>query len=312
MPLGRLLLHLRTKYGHGLRCAYYRDVVRPRILQTPPVADTADRACEIHILTCAGDWLNAMWALKSFYWASGRSWALAIHDDGTLPDLARDAFANHFPNARLVTRAEADREAARRLRDFPRMRQFRDTNHLAPKVIDFPAFLESDRMLVIDSDLLFFAAPDALLARIEGADHRFNVFNADVESAYTVKPAAVQAAFGFALVERFNSGLGLAHRASLRLDWLEEFLALPGLAEGHFWRIEQTLYALLSSRYGVELLPEDYAVYLTRGLGRRPARHYVGRVRHLMYGEGMRALSRRGFLESAPATASGTSRWAAG
>jgi hypothetical protein len=50
-----------------------------------------------------------------------------------------------------------------------------------------------------------------------------------------------------------NSGLGLTHRDSIR--WDEEFLALPDILNGHFWRIEQTPFALCSSRHGVELLP---------------------------------------------------------
>ncbi len=98
------------------------------------------------------------------------------------------------------------------------------------------------------------------------------------------------------MIDRFNSGLGLIQRDSLRLDWIEEFLGVPGIL-GHFWRIEQTLFALCSSRFGVELLPPEYDVYLARGLGNRPSRHYVGAIRHLMYREGMPRLVRQGLLE---------------
>ena len=65
-----------------------------------------------------------------------------------------------------------------------------------------------------------------------------------------------------------NSGLGLVHRNSIRWDWTEEFLALPGILAGHFWRIEQTLFALCSSRYGVELLPDEYTLNLEPGSAR--------------------------------------------
>ena len=75
------------------------------------------------------------------------------------------------------------------------------------------------------------------------------------------------------------------------LEWIEEFLSIPGMLEGHFWRIEQTLYALCASRFGVELLPDDYRVFLDGNLGDRPFRHYVGAVRDRMYTEGMRRLA---------------------
>ena len=95
-----------------------------------------------------------------------------------------------------------------------------------------------------------------------------------------------------------NSGLGLIHRDSIRFEWVDEFLNLPGILDGHFWRIEQTLYALCSSRYGVELLPANYNFYMEPGIDGRSFRHYIGEIRHLMYGEGMRELTRTGLLTS--------------
>ena len=35
---GALWLGLNRKFEHGLQVAWYRDVVRPRILNTPPIA----------------------------------------------------------------------------------------------------------------------------------------------------------------------------------------------------------------------------------------------------------------------------------
>jgi hypothetical protein len=150
-------------------------------------------------------------------------------------------------------------------------------------------------MGLFDSDLLFFSEPLDYLQRVEGPGRR-NTFNADFDSAYTVDPAAVEPIVGHRLQPRVNTGLGLVHRDSIRWDWIEEFLGLSGILDGHFWRIEQTLFALSSSRYGVDLLPEQYTLRLSPGIGTRPFRHYVGAIRHLMYGEGMAQLVENGFL----------------
>jgi len=291
---GALLLKARQTFGHGFRVAWYRDVVRPRILRTPPIEGTSDRRCEIHVLTSAGDWLNLVWTLKSFYAVSGRRYALCIHEDGSLDAAALGHLARHFPDARIIRRIEADARAEEMLRGFPLSLQFRRTNLLAPKVFDFLAFLESDRMAVFDSDLLFFDEPSAYLTRIEDPAYILNTFNADTADAYTVDRQTAQPLIGHELVACFNSGLGLAHRRSLRLEWIEEFLSLPGILDGHFWRIEQTLYALCSSRFGVELLPQEYDLRFEPGIDGRPFRHYVGRIRHLMYSEGMTELLRLG------------------
>lgn len=295
MQIGRFWLKARNKYGHGLRVAYYRDVVRPRIVRTEPVKKLSDHRCEIHVLTSLQDWLNLVWALKSFYWASRRRYTLCIHDDGTLDAAARSELCRHFPDARLIDRKQADREVLSTLETYRRCWEFRNTNHLSPKLFDFRHYLQSERMLLLDSDVLFFAEPTELLRRIEDPNYRRNSVNEDDATAYTVDPADVQKHLGLNMPERFNSGLGVIHADSLKSEWIEEFLTLPGVL-GHFWRIEQTLFALCSAKFGVELLPQEYRVSLTRGIKNCVSKHYVGPVRHLMFGEGMRELKHRGML----------------
>ncbi|NJL19688.1 MAG: hypothetical protein HC895_00870 [Leptolyngbyaceae cyanobacterium SM1_3_5] len=296
MSLGAMMLKFRQKYEHGLGTAYYRDTVRFRILDTQPIAHTTDRACEIHVFTCAKDWLNLVWTLKTFYHYSKRQYALCIHDDGTLTESDRATLQHHFPNARIIDRPSADARVFAELANYPCCLEFRKTNPLSPKVFDFASYLESDRMLLLDSDILFFAEPIELLKRIEDPNYHLNSVNGDTSSAYTVNAETVRQQCGFELIDRFNSGLGLIHKASLNLDWIEEFLGLPD-AIGHFWRIEQTLYALCSSRFGTELLPPEYSVHLEGGIDSAPCRHYVGKIRHLMYSEGIRTLLQQGFLK---------------
>lgn len=134
-----------------------------------------------------------------------------------------------------------------------------------------------------------------MIYRIESPDYHKNSANKDVISAYTVSPENAFKLAHVRLPEGFNSGLGVLHAESIRLDWIEEFLGLPDILS-HFWRIEQTLFALCSSRYGVDLLPLEYRIMLSKGLEGVVAKHYVGAVRHLMYSEGMAKLVKRGML----------------
>jgi hypothetical protein len=293
--LGSVVLKFREKYGDGLRAAYFRDHVRRKILTTGPTGHSNASACEIHVLTSSGDWLNLIWALKSFYFFSQRKYALAIHDDGTLTDEARFELQRHFPWSRLISRSEADAAVLPDLARYPLCTELRRTNTLSLKLFDFRHYLQSDRMLLLDSDILFFSEPQEFLRRIEDPAYVQNTVNEDIASAYTVDSDTVKRTFGFELHPRFNSGLGLIHKSSLNLDWIEQFLRLPGII-GHFWRIEQTLFALCSSRHGVELLPPEYRVRLEGTSDGLPCRHYLGKIRHLMYGEGIRNLVRFGFL----------------
>ena len=117
-------------------------------------------------------------------------------------------------------------------------------------------------MALFDSDLLFFSEPTEFLRRVEDPDYTLNTFNEDCADGYAIPEAELRALVDHQLPSRINSGLGLVHRDSLRWDWIEDYLAIPALAAGHFWRIEQTLFALCSSRFGVELLPAEYSVHL--------------------------------------------------
>jgi hypothetical protein len=291
---GRLVYLLKLKFGDGLRVAWQRDVVRPRILAAPPVR-TPGGPCEIHVLTSEGDWLNLLWALHSFHRVSARSYALCIHDDGTLDAAALAALRHAFPDARLIPRAESDARVNALLAPFPRCLELRRTNTLAHKVLDFPAFLESDRMMILDSDVLFFTEPARLLEILETSPR--NSLNRDWRYGYTIDLDAVAPRLDFELPALINSGLGLLHRASLRYDWMEEFLALPDILSHHH-KIEQTLIALCSARFGYEMLPAEYDVHVGPRAPGVPSRHYTGPIRHLMYCEGVRDLVRAGFLDA--------------
>lgn len=298
--IGRILGRVRRMARYDPVAAYHRDHLRPRILQTAPVTGTMDIAAEVHVLTSAKDWINTIWALKSFYAQVPRRYALAIHGDASLPAEAVAALRQQFPDARVIEQTNMREEVLNSLLAYPRCRHLRETNTLAIKSFDFVHTLNSERMILFDSDLLFFARPDAFLAYLQDDGRRVNTFNRDVGTAYAVDIETIRTA-GFDIQPEINSGFGLVHRDSMRLDWMEEFLSeIPGLIEGHFWRIEQTLFALCASRFGVELLPDDYRVFLEGGVGDRPYRHYVGAVRDRMYTEGMRKLKRR-LLQNAPA-----------
>jgi hypothetical protein len=289
--LGRALLKIRQNRWHRPDVLFARDFLRPKILRTPPIAGaTADEA-EIHVLTSEKDWLNLIWSLKSFYAHVPRRYRLVIHGDPSLSPQAADALSAHFPDARLIGHGEAREEMLDTLAGYPRCRRLRQTNTLSIKCFDFVHFLSGDRMILFDSDLLFFRRPEAFLARLDASAPPMNAFNRDISTAYAVDMDTIRS-FGHAIVPEVNSGFGIVYRGSMPLDLLEEFLGIPGLPDGHFWRIEQTLFALCASRFGVALLPDDYRVFLDGDVGERPYRHYVGAVRDKMYAEGMRKLSR--------------------
>jgi hypothetical protein len=278
-------ISLPRAWNQHVRARYYRRVVRRRILGTAPVRGATDSTCEVHCLTSARDWLDLVWALKSFYVLGGLRFRLCIHDDGTLSPDAIAALRSQFPDSRIIARRAAHVVVSERLRGYPGCRVLRELNVLALKAFDFPVFLESDRMLVIDSDILCFRSPDVLLNRILDSSYENTTFNKDWGDGYSVDSATASGLVGFTLHPFVNSGLGLAHRDTYQFTCFEEWLHLPGILS-HTHRIEQTLVGLACSRAGHEFLPSEYDVSLDPPGDNPVVKHYTGPIRSLLYSDG--------------------------
>ena len=137
-------------------------------------------------MTSAGDWLNLVWALKSFTRHPGRATSF-IHDDGTLPADALGAIMpTHFqPVWHHPARRGGCADGARIWRTYPQTAAIPPHQCAgAQGVLDFAAYLESDRMLLLDSDILFFSEPTEFLRRLEDPSYAVNTFNSDCDDAY--------------------------------------------------------------------------------------------------------------------------------
>ena len=98
-----------------------------------------------------------------------------------------------------------------------------------------------------------------------------------------------------------NAGLGLVRRAGMDFDLAEQLLADPDIMSTP-WLTEQTLQALLASKYGIGLLPPTYGLSTGPGLltadgARLVAKHYPGHPRPWLYQEGIPHVLRSGLLK---------------
>jgi hypothetical protein len=249
------------------------------------------------------DWQMALWAAKSFYHYAGVDWPLVWHEGGSLRPCYRTALKRHFPQSLVLTAEEATTgvEAELARGGFTRCLHARRRSFMLMKMIDCVVLSNAKRLLLLDSDVLFFKKPEELIAA-GTSEWLKNLFNRDKGSWYTIPREAAKARYGIDVIPELNAGLGSVRRESLTLPMMEEFLADPDILSEP-WLTEQTLQALCGSRVGVELLPETYLVSQSSGLTTpegRPlvAKHYPGFSRHLLYEEGMTHLIRRGFLEA--------------
>ena len=289
MTAGRLWYLLQRDWKRGAAATWNDRVVSRRILNwRNPHADQPPHEIPIHVLTGGGDWLLACWMLASWFHHTGRNWRVIIHDDGHLPPEARPAFVKMLPGVRGVSSHEADRAVLDALAGHPACREYRLTHPLARKIFDVPTLARGERFIILDSDVLFFRKPEAILRWCEaGAGECW--FNADVRESSPLSREEVLEKLGVELWPRVNSGLCLLDRAAINLDLCERALRETTLLKGHIWLVEQTLFAICASAHGRGgLLGPEYEVTLAPHAGPEAvARHYVGAVRQRFYGDGI-------------------------
>jgi hypothetical protein len=248
-----------------------------------------EESVEVHLLTCARDWRGAAWALASFVTCSGSRWRMVVHDDGTLGTQARETLQRIFPALEFIARSEADRSMALHLANHPRCLRYRETHALALKLLDTVFLAKTPRVILLDSDLLFFHEPTEVLEWVRQGREECR-FNPDFQDAYCLSRQEARERLGVDLWERVNTGLSLLPRKAIDLDLCETCLVDKDIAEpGNLPWCEQTLLALCASHFGAGgLLSARYEVnFNPRVADDSVSRHYVGDLRPMFYAEGM-------------------------
>jgi hypothetical protein len=291
---GRLwwLFNYNRKRGWGTAWMEYH--VMPQILRwRVPVEFQIEDRVEIHLLTSGKDWLYAAWMLASFFHFTRRRWRVVVHEDGTCDPDDLATLSEIIPDLRVIRRVEADIEMETRLAAFPACQAYRQEHALAMKIFDVPAMARTPRVLLLDSDVLFYRQPQEILDWVDrGAEETW--FNSDFQHSLNISAEEALEKWGIKLWPLVNSGLVLLEPKILELDFCEACLVEGTIrTKGWKWCVEQTLFSLCASRAGRGgLLPTSkYEVsYSPLAAPDVTARHYVGFVRQQFFSEGLRRL----------------------
>jgi hypothetical protein len=289
---GRLWWLLRRDIKRGFTASIHDYKTKPRIAEWLwPFWSETPQSVPVHVLTGKSDWQLCAWMLASWFTATEETWRVVIHDDGTLPEEARSVLKKLFKTARFISRDEADAKMDRVLAAHPLCHDYRNKHPLALKIFDMAQHCDSDRFIVLDSDVLFFSHPREIVQWAMGRSEDC-WFNEDVDEGSLITKQHALDDLGVKLWSRVNSGLCLLAKAALDLDFCERALGETSILKGHIWRVEQTLFALCASRFGKGgLLPKTYEVSLGKTASTDCiSRHYVGAVRDRFYGEGLHRL----------------------
>lgn len=290
--LSKIPLYLKIRrYGllNTLRRLHYRRILG-RFKSIDIATQSNSQPCEIYLLTSAWDWDLALWALYSFYYWAQVNWPLVVLDDGSLRNREISQISRLFPNVRLIRAAEADHHA----QSFLRARQCttlaiaRSQNMMMRKFVDPVVFCQSNKFILLDSDVLFFSHPKSLLKSSQSTDMRFH-FLRDYQDSYSIDAATSLDKLGISLPSKINTGLAVIPKSAFDFIRIESVVSKGVVPLDQYGQYaEQTLLALIAPDSGFDFLSDDYKVVTCPCNSRTDvSRHYVGPVRKLFFDEGV-------------------------
>jgi hypothetical protein len=294
LGLGRALLRMRQVKLLGVHryteLLIARSRILPRIREARPIAADAG-VVDVHMLLNHERLLEGLWAYHSFLRHADIPAAAIIHDDGSLTAGDIEDIQRVLPGARVVTRAESDAVVGSYFAQhgLARCARLRALLPFSLKLFDLRFFGRNSNVILLDSDVLFFAKPSALLDGLatEAKDVP-PLYSLDITDNYCLPVGDLEALLGGACIPRFNPGVMRVAKTSVDLERVERHL------DHHdFWPngrpnyyAELSLWAMELTILGARPLPSGYDI-APGNLGDPSlvAGHYCGGIRnsHLYY-----------------------------
>ncbi len=256
-----------------------RLLVYPKVLRLPPVRFAGNPTHMVHTVVRERDAIMAHWMLRTLHHFAPAPLSVTLHLDPTVRPGTAALLAEKFSGLRIISYAEAMDRVMPVLEKFPRVKRWRETDFWGIKGLDTYLMGDSRWMVVVDSDVLFFAPPVALFA-----DSPQAAWMEDGNYALDLPPEAGPEWLGRRPLLALNAGFGRIERGLFDLPIAERVLErVPNPVN------DQVIHAAFTA--GAEdaaLLPgREYNYVKESGLEDRIVRHYTTPYRFLMIEEGV-------------------------
>lgn len=248
------------------------------ILKTKPICAGGDNPYfAIHIMTRHSDIHMTLWAVKSFFRFTDKKYQVVLLTDHSLTKKDIEILSTHLIGVKFIFEEEAGKSIENKIADYPLIKLFRlppetpfpvkFTNeilqyHFCPfsmKLLDGNFLSQAEKVMILDSDVLFFKKPTEILDWIENSS--------EDKSMYMVE--AFQPSFDvnyritFKLKDDppmgINTGLFCYHKKIVDLPELEKWIDQYRKTVFTLRTAEQHAYGYLAQRYKHEPLPNTYS-----------------------------------------------------
>jgi hypothetical protein len=231
---------------------------------------------EVHSLLGTKHLGMCLWSVKSFLHSTGRKFNIVLHDDGTLTPMDLALIEQHIPGAVVFQRSVSDELIAPYLRAYSNIEAYRfgrfgytreglRRSLFSLKILDFNLLTNAKKILVLDTDVLFFKRPVQLLDWIDD--------KSDAQCLYCYEDyfPVFRGSGNISRFERkvtprcyFNSGLIGFDKSVLNLRKLDTWLGTRQTEIDKHYTFEQKAYNFVVHQAASHRpLPETYSFNYT-------------------------------------------------
>lgn len=244
---------------------------------------------EIHMLCQKKDSNILAWSLTSFIKTSGICPKIIVHDDGSFDQNTMEKLEKRFPELVVLPLKRADELIKNMTGLSPELLEYRERGHkLIYKLVDIFLLSQAEKVMVLDSDVLFFNYPQEIMEFIHGNSNYDSLiskhdgtYDLKMSDDYLKKYNILNNSANY-----MNSGIILYNKGKIELGkLLEYFENTKRRPEDYFvemsgWAclIAQTKFNFLSPvQYHIKGKPNQNTI----------AKHFTSPRRHEFYIYGM-------------------------
>ncbi len=281
-----------VRYGYGpvSLLNYFRNRVFARhiIKKMPRHKCERQDNFEVHMLCQKSDVIPAAWSLWSFLKNSQLCPKIIIHDDGSLDKSSADIFSEKFDNIEIIWKKDADGLIDKTIANSV-IKDYRKNGHpLILKLVDILLLSRAEKVMVLDSDVLFFKNPEEIVGFVKGRSGR-NALISQASGGFVVRTDGnylKKYNLTEKRVELMNSGIIVYNKFSISENKLSEYLENCELDISDYF-VEMTGWNCLIGQINYEFLPPERYIIKGKPDSKTVAKHFTSPRRHEFYAYGI-------------------------
>lgn len=221
-----------------------------------PVISHSDGS-EIYFLTGKRYLYQTFFCIRSLAKVTSARFKFILIDDGSFDDGIIQTINQYLPGSKVVTQADIEENLSKTLplQQFAVLHQKRKVYPHIKKLTDIHTIPGNDWKLVLDSDMLFWAEPVAVLNWLKKPGNP--LYMQDCQNSYGYSKTLMEQLTGSKIPDFVNVGVIGLNSAQINWGQLNEWVATLEEKEGTSYYLEQALTAMLIGENQAKVLPSN-------------------------------------------------------